>query len=70
MTLAGDADNCPAGAAVPVPLKATLRAGLEALLAMTIDPAALPVAVGVKVALNVTLEDGFTDTGVVRPETV
>jgi hypothetical protein len=70
LTLAGDADNCPTGAAVPVPLNATLRAGLDALLAMTIDPVALPVAVGVNVALSVTLEDGFTVTGVVTPETV
>ena len=69
MTLAGDADNCPAGAAVPVPFNVMPRAGLDALLAMTIDPAALPAAVGVNVALSVTLEDGFTDTGVVKPET-
>lgn len=69
MTLAGDADNCPAGAAVPVPLKAMLRAGLDALLLIRIDPVALPAAVGVNVALSVTLEDGFTVIGVLTPET-
>ena len=42
---------------------------MDALLAMTIDPVALPVALGVNVALSVTLEDGFTVTGVVTPDT-
>jgi hypothetical protein len=54
---------------VPVPLKAMLSAGLEALLAITIDPVALPAAVGVNVALSVTLEDGFTVIGGLTPET-
>jgi hypothetical protein len=69
LTLAGDADNCPAGAAAPVPLKAMLRAGLDALLLIRIDPVALPAAVGVNVARSVTFEDGFTVVGVVTPET-
>ena len=56
-------------AAVPVPLSAMLSAGLEALLAMTIDPVVPPAAVGVNVALSVTLEDGFTVTGAVKPDT-
>jgi hypothetical protein len=46
-----------------------LRAGLDALLPMRIEPVALPVAVGVNVALSVTLEDAFTVTGVVTPDT-
>ena len=52
-----------------MPLNAMLRAGLDALLPMRIAPVTLPVALGVKAALSVTLEDGFTVTGVVTPET-
>jgi hypothetical protein len=52
-----------------VPLNAMLRAGFDALLAIMIEPVALPVAVGVNVALSVTLEDAFTVTGVVTPDT-
>jgi hypothetical protein len=68
-TVAGEADNCPTGAAVPVPLNATLRAGLDALLAIAIDPVTPPVVVGVNVALSVTLDDGFTVTGATTPDT-
>jgi hypothetical protein len=67
LKLAGETDN---PACVPVPFRAILSDETDALLAIVIEPVTLPVAVGVNVALSVTLEDGFTATGVVTPETV
>jgi hypothetical protein len=69
-TLAGDADNSPTGAAVPVPLSAMTREGSPASLVIVMDPEALPVAVGVNVVVRVTLDEGFTVAGVVTPLTL
>jgi hypothetical protein len=67
LKLAGETDN---PACVPVPLSAMLSDGFDALLVIVIEPVVLPDAVGVNVALSVTLEDGFTVTVVVTPDTV
>jgi hypothetical protein len=66
LKLAGETDN---PACVPVPLSAILIDGFDALLAIVIDPVVLPDELGVNVALSVTLDDGFTVTGAVTPDT-
>jgi hypothetical protein len=66
LKLAGETDN---PACVPVPFRAILSDGFDALLAIVIDPVVLPDELGVNVALRVTLDDGFTVTGAVTPDT-
>jgi hypothetical protein len=67
LKLAGETDN---PACAPVPLSAILSDGFDALLAIVMDPVVLPDAAGVNVALSVTLDEGFTVTGAVTPDTV
>lgn len=52
---------------VPVPVSPTVRLGLEAFDEMVTLPDALPVAVGVKVTVNVVSCPAFSATGVVIP---
>jgi hypothetical protein len=66
LKLAGETDN---PACVPVPLRAILSDGFDALLEIVIDPVVLPDAVGENVALNVILDEAFTVTGAVAPVT-
>lgn len=57
--------------ASPMPLSATSSVvPLPALLAMVSEPAAVPVAVGVKCTRTVTDWPGFSVTGKLAPETV
>jgi len=58
--------SCPVAAA-PVPDRAMVRVGLEALEVMLTVPVALPAAVGVKVTLKVALWPEVSVTGAVMP---
>jgi hypothetical protein len=57
-------------ACVAVPLNAIAREASDAFDAIVIVPVSFPAAVGVNVAVSVTLDEGFTVTGVVTPLTV
>ena len=57
-------------ACVPVPLNAIDSEASDAFDATVIVPVSFPAAVGVNVAVSVTLDEGFTVTGVVTPLTV
>ena len=63
--LAGFDVNAPAE--TPVPDKAIVKVGLEALEEMVTVPLALPVVWGAKVTVNVLAWDAFSVSGVVMP---
>jgi hypothetical protein len=56
-------------ACVAVPLNAIASEALDAFDAIVIVPESFPAAVGVNVAVSVTLDDGFTVNGAVMPLT-
>jgi hypothetical protein len=64
--LVGERTSCPV-AAVPVPDRAMVRVGLEALEVMVTVPVALPGTVGAKVTLKVAFWPEVSVTGAVMP---
>jgi hypothetical protein len=54
-------------AVMPVPVRAIASDESDALLAMVIDPASVPAALGANVAESVTFDDGLIVTGVLTP---
>ena len=71
MTLAGEADNWPVGAADPVPLKGTFRVGLfGSLLLILRFPVTVPTVVGANRTLNSAVAPAVSVAGVVSPLTL
>jgi hypothetical protein len=62
----GETLSCPVAAA-PVPVRAMVRVGLEALEVTVTVPVALPAAVGVNVTLKLALWPEVSVTGAVMP---
>lgn len=69
-TLAGFVVNCPADAAVPVPVNPMTSAGPLPLLVTMIVPVALPTLVGANFVDSTAVCDGFRVVGTVTPLTV